>query len=151
MAVAPALAAAGMLVGCSSTRPPSFAIVDAQLGERSDKGFVVHFTVEGTNDNAKPLPLHDISYTLRLNGTDFQAHRFAGCTLPRYGTASIDLPVSFDAADASAPNPAGSHDYRFSGTITYEPPGAFSEVLFDAHIRRPDVSFSEDGVLNFEP
>ncbi|MCA9309699.1 MAG: hypothetical protein KDA21_00725, partial [Phycisphaerales bacterium] len=146
----PLLAAAALLGGCNGASPPRFTVVDARLIEQSDAGYVVHFTIEGENRNPDPLPLHDISYSVVMNGHQvFAAQRFAGRTLPRYGTARIDLPVTFSTLNPDVPAPVGTHEYTLRGQITWKPPAAFAEVLFDQSLHRPDARFNEKGVLEF--
>ncbi|MBN8645488.1 MAG: hypothetical protein J0L61_09655, partial [Planctomycetes bacterium] len=62
---------AALLAGCLSTpKPPKFEVIDAGVTQRTEGGTVVTFLLKGTNENADPLPLENVSYSLSLDGRE---------------------------------------------------------------------------------
>lgn len=137
LALAPALAA------CHTA--PSFAVTDVAMTDESDAGYVLSFTIEGTNEEKEELPLREIHYSLSLDGQHvFTGQRSAQATLPAGASQAITLPVAIPG-----PPPSDTADYRISGTVTYLLPGSIAELLFDNNIRRPNSTFAESGTFQF--
>ncbi|TVQ33104.1 MAG: hypothetical protein EA376_03350 [Phycisphaeraceae bacterium] len=142
--VAMLLAAATALTGCHSA--PTLRVIDAEITEQTDDGFVVTFHLEGLNPNDDPLPLRRVNYSLSLDGRRvFEGVRSPEATLPRRGVQRFSLPVA-TPRDVWTPEQLGAGaSYTLRGELTYLAPGAFAEVLFDAGVRRPTVSFRSSG------
>jgi len=141
--------AAGL--GCSSTTPPDLVITEVTISEQSPQAMVLNFAMQGGNENPDPLPLGEIRYRLDLDGTRvFSGVRSAQMTIPRRGSAMIDLPASFRLNDLGI-DLQGRTPYRLSGSIRYRPDGTFPGVMYDSDIHRPARTFSISGVLDFDP
>lgn len=141
---------AALLGGCFSTpKPPKFEVIDAGVTQRTESGTVVTFLLKGTNENADPLPLENVSYSLSLDGREvFSGVRLAECVLPAKGEHVLRLPVPV-ASDASGVTGGGAAAYRLGGSIVYKIPGSIAEIFFDSGLRRPTVGFGEGGTLEF--
>lgn len=138
------------LAGCSTYTDPRLDVTRARVVERTDAGVVIDFFVDATNPNEVPLPLREVRYTLELDGKPvFTGFRSPESTIRRFGTQPITLPAVVRAEDAGGLS-AGTAVYRLSGTLTYTTPGEIEEILFDNSIRRPTVSFADEGTLSAE-
>jgi len=137
--------------GCSSTTPPDLVISEVTISEQSPEAMVLNFAMEGANENPDPLPLGEVRYRLDLDGTHvFSGVRSAQMTIPRRGSAMIDLPASFRLNDLGV-DLQGRTPYRLSGSIRYRPDGTFPGVMYDSDLHRPARTFSISGVLDFDP
>ncbi len=142
---------AALLGGCA-TSAPTFEVIDVAMTEQSADAVVLTFVVRGENRGKEQLPLRDVNYSLEIEGRQvFSGRRSAEATLPRFGTREIVLPVSVrtGAGQPLASPPTGTVPYSLSGSVFYEVPGAISEALFDAKLRRPRAGFREDGRMDF--
>lgn len=132
--------------GCSSYIAPSVTIADARVTDRTDEGIAVAFTLDAANANDEALPLRQTTYSLELEGQRvFQGERSPEATLRRFGTQQFVLPAGIPLA--SVPG-TGTVHFRLIGSMEYITPGAFAEVLFDTKVRRPDVSFVQEGTID---
>lgn len=152
LALVVAVVVASLLVGgCSSYRAPTLMVTGAAVTERTDRGTVLGFTLDAENPNAVELPLREVRYTLELEGERvFEGFRSPEATIRRFAVQHVTLPAVVSAADASRLGlgaAGGPVRYRLSGTLTYLTPGEIEEILFDNEIRRPTVSFAEEGVV----
>lgn len=146
------LIVATLLTGCGHT-PPTFEVVGARLADRTPEGVVLEFDLDATNTNAEELPLRVASYTLSIDGERvFTGERSPEATLRRFGTQRITLPAAIRVDDPGAADAltTGRHRYRLNGTVTYLAPGVLFDVLFDARIYRPSISFSDTGEIDFD-
>lgn len=132
------LLAAAPLIACSSgTKPPRFQVVSARTAERTADGVRVELTVVGENPNKFELELGETRYSVSADGnTFFTGLRSPEVTLPRYGRVEMVLP----AAAPIEGFPADATSLELNGWIEYLIPGPFSEVLYDAGLRRPTAS-----------
>lgn len=146
-----AILAAALAAGCATYKHPELSVAEVKLKEETEAGYVLEFILDTRNDNPEPLPLRDVRYSLDLNGRQvFHGVRSAQATLRRFGTQQIALPAAV-AREAGAPTPTGTVDYVLRGDLSYITPGQIAQVLFDARVRRPRVSFREAGRLDLSP
>jgi hypothetical protein len=121
--------------------------VDARVRERSPEAAVVEFAVDATNPNDIELPLRDITYSLSLDGHQvFSGRREAMATIPRGGSQVVVLPAVIPMGEAGTE--PGVYRYTLSGRLRYSLPSQLADVLFDAKLSRPGVSFSEEGEID---
>lgn len=133
-----------LLGGCSAYEAPNLKVVDARVSERSTEGVVLMFTIDAENPNEEGLPLRSVDYRVSLDGREvFTGTRSAEATLRRYGTQQIRLPAVVALTEPGAGETAAN--YRIEGTLRYITPGEIAEILFDAGVRQPSVSFSGEG------
>lgn len=145
-------AAFALLACCSPYSAPALEIADVGITEQSSDGFVVSFRVLAENRNAEPLPLRTVRYSVSINGrSSFSGERDAEATVRRFGAQEFILPVAFRLGEEGdlSEIPTSGVPYTISGSVEYETPGTIAEALFDSGIRRPTVSFSESGTLDF--
>lgn len=148
MHTAALLTAACTMVGCSSFDAPTLTVSSVVLADRSDEAVVLDVTLDAVNTNEVELPLETIEYTVFVNGdVVFEGTRSAEATLRREGTQQIVLPVAIRLA-SDVPL-SGAYPYLIRGEMTYVTPGEIAQLLFDAGVRRPTVSFSERGSVDF--
>jgi len=134
-----------VLPACAFKPSPRLREASVSVGERSDAGQVLNFSLLADNPGTDPLPLREVRYTLSVNGKEvFRGVRSPEATLRRYGTQQITFPAVIPAAPGR-PVPTGEVSYSLSGTVIYIRPGAFSETLFDAEIVQPSVDFTARG------
>lgn len=134
------------LTGCASVKQPSVNVEHAALGAMSDEARVLNFGLRLENENPDPLELDEFHYTLRINGeTVYTGRRSAEATLSARGGKSITIPAVVPGG-AFAPGRAPLA-YELSGRLWYRSPGEFADILFDAGIVRPSVSFGTEGTL----
>ena len=136
------------LTGCSSYDAPRLAVSSVVLADRSDEAVVLNVTLDAQNSNEVELPLETIEYTVRVDGrVVFEGTRSAEATLRREGTQQIVLPVAIRLEpDARL---RGEYPYTIRGELTYVTPGEIAQLLFDAGVRRPTVSFTDRGRVDF--
>lgn len=136
------------LGACSSYDAPTLAVSSVVLADRSDEAVVLNVTLDAANSNAVELPLETVDYTVFVDGSVvFEGTRSAQATLRREGTQQIVLPVAIRLAPEVPLR--GEYPYRIRGEMTYVTPGEIAQLLFDAGVRRPTVSFSQRGTVNF--
>jgi len=135
------------LGGCSSTRAPSIDVADAFIDERTDEGVVVTFVLEAENTNNEPIPLREVTSTLRLSdGRTIRVRRLAEATVRRFGVQRFRVPMAIPL-DPDRPAP-GELTYELRGKVRWPPPGVLNELLFDIDIRRPSAPFSDRGRID---
>lgn len=135
-------------VGCSAYDAPDLSVSSVTVADRSDEAVVLEFVLDASNSNGVELPLQTVEYTVRLDGrVVFDGTRSAEATLRREGTQRIVLPAAV-RLEPGVPL-QGDYPYGISGRLTYVTPGEIAQVLFDAGVRRPRVSFSERGTISF--
>lgn len=138
-----------MFAGCASVSSPKLTVAGAAVGQRSDDGIALSFTLNGENSNDTGLPLRTVKYTVELGGeTVFVGTRSPEATLRRLGTQQIVLPAVVRLADHPGIASRGQVPYRISGEVTYVAPGQIAEVLFDAGVSVPTTSFSGTGEVD---
>lgn len=144
---------AALLGGCTFYSEPTFELVAAQEIERTPEATVLRFTLLATNGNEEALPLRRTKYTLRLDGREvFRGQRSAFATIPAYGTQPVVLPAVIRAEDFDLSRlDSGELRFGLSGSVEYQTPGQFAEVLFDTGVRRPKASIGIRGMLDLEP
>lgn len=138
-----------LVVGGCGYHSPQFKVTGVALTEQTDEGAVLSFTLVGENRNDIPLPLRRASYSLSLDGHEvFHGMRSPQVTIRRYGSQTFTLPVAIDLTKIGG-LPTGQIPYRLRGTVEYELPGSFSQLLFETELRRPRSGFAESGRLDF--
>lgn len=144
------IVAMGLLAtGCSSTKAPTFAAVQAETNERTADGLRLTFNILATNPNPDPLPLHAAEYTLTMNGTTvFRGTRSPEATVPPFGEQAFELPAVIPAE--LVPEGAAA-EYRLVGTVSFMQPGRLNEILFDRDLRVPTVPLRVGGTITFDP
>lgn len=141
------LTASAGLAGCTSYAPPSLTVAEAAIVEESPSGLVIDFAIDATNANAVELPLREVRYSLRLDGEEvFRGVRSPEATLRRLGTQRFTIPVAVRLDEAN--RPPGVVRYTLEGQLLYLTPGQLAEVLFDIRVRRPTVSFRQEGTVD---
>lgn len=140
---APALALtlAGGMVGCSGARSPILNVVGVEQVDQTVDGSAVLVTIDAENPGSEPLPLRELSYTVRIGSATFEGTRSPEATLRAFGTQRLVIPAVFAPGAA----PSSGAGYTVSGTLLYVAPGELAEALFDAGLRRPTVSFAGAG------
>ncbi|HZW11035.1 MAG TPA: LEA type 2 family protein [Phycisphaerales bacterium] len=147
LALIAAAIVAGVLSGCSGAAPPRATVSDARIRDRSPEAAVVEFAVEATNPNDIELPLRDITYSVSIDGRQvFSGRREAMATIPRGGAQRVYLPAVIPMGGAGTE--PGVHRYTLRGRMRYSLPSQLADVLFDAKISRPGVSFSDEGEID---
>lgn len=136
-----------LMGGCSSVAKPTVAVESAALGATSDEAQVLDFALRLDNENREPLELDEFYYTLVINGeTVYRGRRSAQATLSARGGKSISIPAVVPAEALAAGG--GSVSYALSGRVWYRSPGELADILFDAGLYRPNVSFGTEGRLD---
>ena len=131
------------LAGCSSYAPPDLRVSAVDIADKTEHATVVSLTVQAINPNSVALPLREAEYSLSVDGkTAFRGVRSPEATLRRYGTQDVTRPAVVSGADAAD---LMGKEYEIRGWFTYQTPGAFADILFDAELRRPSVAFSGRG------
>lgn len=142
------LGIASLLGGCAFHSTPTLTVTDARITERTADGVKVEFEIDAVNDNDVPLTLRETRYSLSLDGrTVFRGARAPTATLARRSTQRLVLPAVIPTA--SFGELSGEMSYRLSGSLLYLTPGELSKRLYEAHLRRPDASFGDRGVIDF--
>jgi hypothetical protein len=137
--------------GCSSYAPPRLGVSSARVTEQSPQATVVQFEIAAENTNAEELPLRQVRYSLAIDGREvFRGVRSPGATLRRLGTQTFTIPAVLVQPEGSPP-PVGMHRYTLAGSLEYVTPGSIAQILFDIRVRRPSVSFREEGSIEFLP
>lgn len=135
------------LGGCSSVTKPKVAVESAALGAMSDEAQVLDFAIRLDNENREPLELDEFHYTLMINGeTVYRGRRSGQATLSARGGKSISIPAVIPAEAFTANG--GGVTYALSGRVWYRSPGELADILFDAGLVRPSVSFGTEGRLD---
>ncbi len=132
-----------LLAGCAGTPAPRIGESSVGVRDHTPDGLVLSLLVRADNPGPRALPLRDVEYQLELDGREvFRGVRSGRATLRRFGSQEVELPMAFARP---APALAGKVPYRVRGRMTYLVPGALSEVLFDASVRRPSIGFEITG------
>ncbi|MEX2217117.1 MAG: LEA type 2 family protein, partial [Phycisphaerales bacterium] len=132
--------------------PPQLSLARAFVSQESDRGLVITFNLDALNRNAEELPLHEVRYTLSLNGKPvFFGIRSPEANLRRLGTQTISIPAVV-RLEPGQPRPGGGEGgpagYTLEGRLVYSTPGHFARVLFDLNLRRPTIHFREQGSVD---
>ena len=118
-----------VLGGCFSYASPEITVAGAQVSSSTGEARVVEITLDARNPGPDPIAIYDVRYALSVNGREiFEGVRPGESVLGRYATRSIVLPVAVPGELL----PAGATPAEVTAIVTYVPPGAFREVLFDA-------------------
>lgn len=135
--------------GCTWYDAPEMVLADdgVVLMEETDEGRVYAVTLEASNGNDVELPLRRVEYRASLRDAEgvvetFRYLRSAEVTLPAGRSMRVTIPV-VHTAEAVGGLGEGA-ELAISGTITYQTPGQFAEVLFDTGVRVPSVGFRVD-------
>lgn len=131
------------LVGCSGARSPILNVVAVEQVDQTVDGSAVLITLDAENPGSEPLPLRELTYTVRIGSATFEGTRSPEATLRAFGTQRLVIPAVFSPGAA----PATGAGYTISGTLLYIAPGELAEALFDAGLRRPTVSFRGEGAF----
>lgn len=143
---AAALAAAGLVAGCSSA--PTLQVVGATVLTESPEGVVVAVHIDATNPNEDPIPLKIATYRVVAAGTEsLEVVRSAQATLPAKAVHRLVLPAVLPRMAAFSP---GS-EVSISGKAEYVSDAKLSEVRYDMGFGWSTVSFSGAGVLGPPP
>jgi hypothetical protein len=141
-----------LMGACSSYRSPRLQVVSVQTREETDEALVFDMFVAASNDNDVAVPLRQMDYQVQIGqpavAPMFSATRSPEATLRRLGTQELRIPVVVRKAGAQG-RPTGVQEFTFRGDLLYITPGALAEVLFDTGVRRPTVSFSDSGQIDF--
>lgn len=138
------LLAACPLSGCHTA--PTIEVADARVTDRTPEALLLEFDLAAANPNEFDLPVQDVRYTLALDGRPvFRGVRAGQATIARERGHRIVIPAVVPLESA----PAGQARYTLTGEVQYLTPSELADVLYDARLRRPAVSFSERGVLDF--
>lgn len=133
------------VTGCQGTSPPRLTIADVVVTEVTEQGSAMTVIVRAENPNDRPLPLRTITYDVSLDGRQvFTSTQSAEAVLPRFGVLDLPLPVAVPASV----RPADPSEFRLSMTLRYRNPGTLAETLYDAHLWRPAISASGEGVVD---
>ena len=134
----------GAVGGCSSYSAPGLTVSQVRVADRTQAGIVLDFELEATNRNEIELPLREVRYSLSLDGKEvFRGVRSPEASLRRLGTQTIHVPAVVPAADMGA----GPARDGLAGELGDTTPGRVAQVLFDIKVRRPNVGFREEGVV----
>lgn len=145
------IAAVAAAAGCSSTQAPGAEVRDVALGEVSDEAYVLNFDLTLSNPNSQPLELQDLYYTLSVDGEQvYEGRRSAESTVTADGAISITIPAVVQFDRVGHERVPGEIAYGLRGSLSYMTPDTIAEMLFDANIWRPSVSFGTEGRLTFE-
>lgn len=137
------------LAACSAGPSPRVGQPSATVGERTDAGVVVHFTIPCENPGSEGLPLREVRYTVSIDGRAvFRGIRSPEATVRRFGQQEIRLPAVI-AAEPGQALPTGSRTFKIEAEMLYVRPGVLSQALFDAEIVQPSVEFSGTGTIDF--
>lgn len=150
------------IAACSPYRAPVLTVTEAKATQETDSGLALAFTLTARNDNEVALPLREVRYELDLSDSEqgsslqrvFTGIRSPEASVRRLGEQPVVLPTVIRLRDDEGkplPRPLGVHAFRLWTRLTYITPGAFAEVLFDTGVRRPDVSITQTGRLDFGP
>ncbi len=134
------------LTACS-TPTPGISVGDPTLRARSQEGLVLEFPVSLANASDEDLAMRVVSYRVVLRPVDgdaltFDAGRSPEATLRRVGTQRFAIPAAFATLATSRAS------YELSGFVRYQPPGPLAELVFDARVHRPVVSFERSGEVD---
>jgi hypothetical protein len=92
-----------LLAACSSGPSPRVGQATATVGERTDAGVVVNFTIPCENPGAEGLPLREVRYTVSIDGRPvFRGLRSPEATVRRFGAQEIHLPAVIAAEPGQA-------------------------------------------------
>ncbi len=131
------------LGGCAFTQSPNVRVVGARVVHQTLEGSMVEFDIEATNNGDDPLPLREVSYSLDAGGQRvFEGGRSPQVTVPPHGQIRFTLPVSL--AIALTEEPIG---YVLRGSVSFVAPGPLADAMYDNGIRRPSVTFADEGTL----
>lgn len=138
-----------LLTACSAGPAPRVGQPTATVGERTDAGVVVNFTIPCENPSSEGLPLREVRYTVSIDGRPvFRGLRSPEATVRRFGTQEIHLPAVL-AAEPGQSLPTGTSTFKIDAEMLYVRPGILSQALFDAELVQPSVDFSGSGTIDF--
>lgn len=150
------------VAACSPYKAPTLTVADAKATQETDAGLALAFTLDARNENNVALPLREVRYELDISDSDqdsslkrvFTGIRSPEASIRRLGEQPVVLPTVIRLRDENGnplPRPVGIHAFRLWTKLTYITPGALAEVLFDTGVRRPDVTITQTGRLDFGP
>lgn len=140
--------------GCTVYRDPSVSVVGAAVTETADGLLGIELSLLLENPNDQPLALHEFNYTLAVDGAVAYHGRWAAsATLPASGTRQLTIPavVRYDQVGWTASSAGSKLRYDLTGHLLYIVPGEIAEILFDTGVRKPEASFTAQGVLDLTP
>ena len=131
--------------GCSIVyRPPSIAVMEATVTERTDEALRLDIELALSNPNDEPLELREFVYEVSLDGESvYTGRRAAEATLSARSEKRIALPavIRFDGLK-TVPGAAG---WSVRGSVLYLTPTVLAEILLDADLYEPRAGFQGDG------
>lgn len=134
------------VTGCGSTPRPRTELLDVSLGEVTSEAGVLVFEIQLDNDHQEPLKLEEFRYELKINGASvYHGRRAAEATLSANGGKAIRLPVVVPQPILQQGGEALAYD--FTARVWYRMPGELREILYDAGLHRPSVTFGASGRL----
>lgn len=137
-----------LLAACSQYSSPDITVDSGRVLDSTADGVVLEFNLTADNHNDVALPLKEVRYTLEVDGKPvFSGFRSPEATVRKFGTQRVRLPAVI--ALKGEPAPSGEKTYRLTGTMVYTTPGEFEKILFENDVRRPEVSFSGEGNVQF--
>ncbi len=117
---------------------PSAEIDDVVLREVSPTSASAVVIVTLSNPNDDPMPLKLASYRVALGGDVFRGTAPANATIPANGSVQIELGAAVETSDFDS-------SYQASGTVEYQPPGEFRQLMLDFGVPLPTIAFSDYG------
>lgn len=134
-----------LMVGCSFTAPTA-RVVSVEPDSITDEGTRVLVTIELENPNDVEVPLPRAYYRVTLDGAEpFAFDTLPTAALPPNGMQRVTLPAAF-ALDRETS--VAERGYDVSGSITYQPPGAFRALMTQYGVPLPKAGFSESGTMS---
>ena len=144
------LVSLAVLTGCSSYRAPRITLASVSVAEITDEALALQINLDLQNPNTTALGLDELRYTITVDGTlAFVGRRAAGRTLSSLETRRLTLPGVIDFETIGWSPSSGPRQVRYSvrGALWYKTPSEIAQLLFDTGMRRPKVTFGEDGQL----
>lgn len=141
------------LPGCNMLQPPSVRVQDVAQIEATSDGTVLNFQLAMGNPNAESLQLLEVSYELSIDGqVVYEGRRAAQRTLGPRTEADMELPAVIPFARIGWGEEALPRDakYQLRGSLQYVTPGYIAEILFDTGVRRPRISFADQGEVTLD-
>lgn len=139
----------GPLSGCVSAAPPRAEVVGARVTEAAEFGVALDIILHLTSADDQPMPLPQVSYTVKLEGADepFEAIDLPVSVIPPApgGDRILRLPAA--VAVASGQGLSGRR-WSVNGTLTYSPESGLRTFLTESGLPLPVVYFSGHGQLD---
>lgn len=144
------LASLVALTGCSSYRSPRITLGSVSVTEVTNEALAIQIDLELQNPNTIALGLDELRYSITVDGTlAYVGRRATGRTLSGLETRLLTLPgvINFKTIGWSPSSGPRQVRYTVTGTLWYQTPSEIAQLLFDTGMRRPKVTFGEDGQM----